>query len=66
MTTFNTVDELLDILGNNPRLLEAVRNKILTDDLIKLPQEFRDFQKQTGVFVHSGPYVKISENHADL
>ena len=43
MTTFNTIDELLDILDNNPRLLEAVRSKILTDDLMKLPHEFTGF-----------------------
>lgn len=47
MTTFNTVDELLDILDSNPRLLEAVRSKILTDDLIKLPHEFAEFKETT-------------------
>ena len=47
MTTFNTIDELLDILDNNPRLLEAVRSKILTDDLMKLPHEFAGFTETT-------------------
>ena len=47
MTTFNTIDELLDILDSNPRLLEAVRNKILTEDLLKLPHEFEEHKKET-------------------
>ena len=48
MTTFNTIDELLDILDSNPRLLEAVRNKILTEELIRLPHEFDQFKESTG------------------
>ena len=47
MTTFNTIDELLDILNKNPRLLEAVRSKILTDELMKLPLGFAGFEKTT-------------------
>ena len=48
MTTFSTIDELLDILDNNPRLLEAVRIKILTEELIKLPHDFAEFKEKTG------------------
>ena len=47
MTTFSTIDELLDILDNNPRLLEAVRIKILTEELIKLPHDFAEFKETT-------------------
>ena len=47
MTTFNTIDELLDILDGNPRLLEAVRSKILTDELIRLPHDFSEFKGDT-------------------
>ena len=47
MTTFNTIDELLDILDSNPRLLEAVGSKIRTDDLMKLPREFAGFEETT-------------------
>ena len=46
-TSFSTIDELLDILDNNPRLLEAVRIKILTEELIKLPREFAEFKETT-------------------
>ncbi len=48
MTTFNTIEELLEILDNNPPLLSAVRNKILTDELIRLPHDFNEFQERTG------------------
>lgn len=47
MTTFNTVEELLDILDSNPRLMQAARYKILTEELIRLPQEFEEFRKGT-------------------
>ncbi len=47
MTTFNTIDELLDILDSNPRILEAVRSKILTDELINLPLGFTGFKEET-------------------
>ena len=50
MTTFNTIDELLDILDKNPRLLEAVRAKILTEELIKLPHEFDEFKSEMKEF----------------
>ena len=50
MTTFNTIEEFLDILDNDPRLLEAVRNKILSDDLMKLPNEVSEFRKDSEKF----------------
>ena len=53
MTTFNTVEELLDILDRNPRLMEAVRNKILTEELIRLPRDFAEFQISTTEFQES-------------
>ena len=50
MTTFNTIEELLEILDNNPQILSAVRSKILTDELIKLPHEFAEFRESTEEF----------------
>ena len=50
MTTFSTIDELLDILDKNPRLLEAVRARILTEELIKLPHEFNEFKGEMTEF----------------
>ena len=50
MTTFNTIEELLEILDNNPQILSAVRSKILTDELIKMPHEFAEFRESTEKF----------------
>ena len=50
MTTFNTVEELLEILDNSPQILSAVRSKILTDELIKMPHEFAEFRESTEKF----------------
>ena len=46
MTTINTIDDLLRLLDENEQFLAAVRHKILTEDLIKLPHEFGEFQQE--------------------
>ena len=38
MTTFNTVEELFQILDSDPQLLEAIRARILTPGLLRLPE----------------------------
>ena len=38
MTTFNTVEELFQILDSDPQLLEAIRARILTPELLRLPE----------------------------
>ena len=38
MTTFNNVDDLLRILDENPQLLDAVRARVLTRELLALPE----------------------------
>ena len=66
MTTFNTVEELVHILDQNPDLLEAIRARVLTKELLELPekhaafvdemrafvQEMRAFESEMRVFVH--------------
>lgn len=59
MTTFNTVEELVHILDQNPDLLEAIRARVLTKELLELPEkhaafvdEMRAFQQEMRVFVH--------------
>ena len=37
MATFNTVEELIEILDADPQLLEALRARILTRELLELP-----------------------------
>ena len=43
MPTFNTVEELVRILDSNPELLEALRARLLTRELLELPQRFSEF-----------------------
>ncbi len=50
MTTINSIDDLLRLLDENEQFLAAVRYKILTEELIRLPHEFGEFQKEVKVF----------------
>ncbi len=43
MNTFSTVEELIQILDANPELLEALRSRILTQELLDLPQAHAGF-----------------------
>ncbi len=47
MVVINTTDDLLRLLDENEQFRTAVRNKILTEELIKLPAEFEKFQNDT-------------------
>ena len=47
MVIINTTDDLLRLLDENEEFRTAVRNKILTEELIKLPAEFEKFTKDT-------------------
>ena len=38
MTTFNTVEELMQVLDANPHLLESLRSRLLTRELLELPE----------------------------
>ena len=38
MTTFNTVEELMQVLDANPHLLESMRARLLTRELLELPE----------------------------
>ena len=58
--TFSTVEELIEILDANPELLEALRARILTEELLNLPQahaefvaEMRDFMATMNDFVEA-------------
>lgn len=43
MATFNTVEELIQILDDNPHWLEALRARLLTRELLELPQRHAEF-----------------------
>ena len=50
MTTINTVDDFLQALDNNPAWREAVRARILGDELLQLPVVFKAFVEQLTKF----------------
>lgn len=54
MTTINNIDDLVRILRERPEWLKAVRELVLTDELLRLPEtvaqlaeELREYAKQT-------------------
>ncbi|MCY4652053.1 MAG: hypothetical protein OXC95_02680 [Dehalococcoidia bacterium] len=51
MNTFSTVEELIQILDENPELLEALRSRILTEELLNLPQAHAEFVAEMRGFV---------------
>ena len=58
MATFNTVDELIRILDEDPQLREALRARLLTRELLELPaahaafvSEMRSFAAETQAFI---------------
>ena len=44
MTTINSIDDLLRLLDENEQFLASVRHKVLTEELIRLPHEYGEFQ----------------------
>ena len=51
MATFNTVEELVRILDEDPRLLEALRSRLLTRELLALPATHAAFVAEMREFV---------------
>ena len=51
MNTFSTVEELIQILDENPELLEALRSHILTQELLNLPQAHAEFVVEVREFI---------------
>ena len=47
MTTINTIEDLVELLDKNPRWLDAVRARVLTRELIELPQTLARFAAGT-------------------
>jgi hypothetical protein len=43
MVAFNTIEELIQILDENPHWLEALRARLLTRELLELPQRHAEF-----------------------
>ena len=47
MTTINNIEDLVELLDKNPRWLDAVRPRVLTRELIELPQTLARFAAGT-------------------
>lgn len=46
-TTIDTMEDLLRVLDENPDWLEALRTRLLTRELLELPQRFAEFAAET-------------------
>ncbi len=57
MTTINTIDDLVRILDEHPEWLEAVRARLLTRELLELPQTVAQLDERL---------ARIEENQAEL
>ena len=47
MTTINTIEDLVRILDERPEWNEAIRARMLSRELLNLPQTLADFAEQT-------------------
>ena len=47
MTTINTIEDLIHVLDEHPHWLEALRARLLTRELIELPEQFAAFVETT-------------------
>ena len=51
MTTINSQEDFLRALDENPQWLEAVRSRILDDELRQMPARFNAFVERTETFM---------------
>ena len=47
MTTALTVQDIIDAIDSEPEMLEALRARLLSRELLELPERFAEFQKST-------------------
>ena len=47
MTTINTVEDFIRVMDSNPEFLEAVRSRLLTRELLELPQRLDRYIEKT-------------------
>ena len=46
-TTINTIEDLIQLLDDNPQWVQALRARLLTRELIELPESFARFARET-------------------
>lgn len=47
MTTINTIEDLIRLLDENPEWVEALRARLLTRELVEMPQTLARFVETT-------------------
>ena len=57
MTTFNTIEELVELLNTNPQWAEEFRKALHTEDLQNLPAEFRAHAKRLEDILESNQHL---------
>ena len=45
-TTINTIEDLIQLLDDNPQWVQALRARLLTRELIELPESFARFRQR--------------------
>ena len=66
MTTINTSDDLLALLRENQEFREAVRQAILTEELLTLPARFNAFVSEMRDFVSEmRSYIKVTDERLE-
>ena len=53
MNTIHTIEDLIQLLDENPRWAEAMRARLLTRELIELPEKFTQFVGEMNSFVEA-------------
>ena len=53
MTTIHTIEDLLHVLDENPDWVDALRARLLTHELIELPEKFTQFVAEVNKFVEA-------------
>ena len=51
MTTIHTIEDLLSVLDEKPEWVAALRARLLTPELLKLPEKFAQFSAEMNKFV---------------
>ena len=53
MNTINTIEDLVRLMDENPQWVEAMRARLLTRELIELPEKFTQFVAEVQSFVEA-------------
>ena len=64
MTTINNIEDLVRVLDEHPEWLEAVRTRLLTRELLELPQTVAELAKAVAELQHG--QSRLEESQAEL